>query len=667
MDRVSQPPQSILLWNKEFVLGVGMQTVASPSPTAYGWADHQSKLPRLPLPELRLTLERYLLSVEHLMSPSEYRVAKEDALHFLHHEGKSLHAELKERNRLSTAQQLNTSYNKDFWNNMYLSGRYPLPINSNPFFRLKSDPTSVGKSQAQRAAKLVCAYTQFYFAMLEKRLLPDMLGPGTPGCMDEYGRLFACSRIPLSGEDVWRCSPGSKHIAILRGNDIYTITILHPCDGVIEEELLASKLQTFLDETRTNVNDGDFLGHLCSTERNSWAQVRSELVDEDVYGTTNQTSLDKIDSALFVLALDYDSAKGLDEEMECGLHGGVTRHRWFDKTFNLSVCPKGEAVVNFEHSMYDGAAILRLLDDSYYMMLGDAPKIGKPFQYKWWSPPTGAEAPEKLNWTFSSNVRKAIQAARKFHAEQCENVKLACIDFSQYGSRQLKQWGLSPDATAQICFQWAYAKLHGGKPVYCYESASTKRFLCGRTEVIRSSTAASKQFVDGMVHRKIAKTEARRLFKAACAVHRSLARDAVNGHGVDRHLFAMFNIARKRSQPLPAIFQNKAWEVSNASILSTSHVPSNGIHGLGFGPVVPMGYGIAYEVLDDRIIVTFSNFKRLVGDGSGGFGGVARKAEDPPGGSLGTDCVLLRATFQQCLEDLRSIFDDDVGESRSKL
>jgi hypothetical protein len=632
----------------------------SVSPTFDCWEEHQLSLPRLPLPDLNVTMAKYLESLKHLLSDEDYNIAERDASAFLENEGRSLHAELKERNRMSTLQQLNTSWCRPFWDKMYLSGRYPVPINSNPFFHLKPDPVH-GTSQAKRAASLVCAYAQLYCAISDGRVSPDTRGRNTPLCMDEYSRLFACSRIPKSGEDSWRCSPGSRHITILRGNGIYSMDIVGN-DGVYHQHTIEHAIESFLLKTRNAPNDKDFLGHMCSTDRDTWAKARANLVQED---PVNERSLDRIDSSLFVLALDFESARTLDEEMWYGLHGGgERRHRWFDKSFNLCVCPNGEAVVNFEHSMFDGSVILRMLDDAWHVMNGMAPKIGKPFQYKWCHPRSSL-APVKLKWNFSAATTAAIRSARLGHNEQAQNVRLACLEFQSYGAGQLKRWGLSPDATAQVCFQWAYAKLNpSDRFVFCYEPAATKPFLCGRTEVIRASTAESKQFVEYMTAQgdgPFSPDAAVKLLKRACAKHRGTAKAASMGQGVDRHLFALFNISRQRGGPLPKVFQNKAWEVSNTSIISTSHVPSEGIQGLGFGPVVSNGYGIAYEVLGDRIIATFSNFAKVGNTGGGGFGGVKRKAGDRPA-RIATDCVSFRAAFEECLTTISGLFEEkNVG------
>ena len=177
----------------------------------YDWKRHQKNLPRLPVPKLEDTIKGYLNSVKHLLTKDEYERTVRVAHSFLHNEGKELHLELLERDRLDRLANKKSSFVRPFWNDMYLCGRYPTPINSNPFFVLARDERYT--TQATRAASLVCAFSQFYLAMIDGRLAPDFVG-AQPNCMDEYSRLFGCSRIPLSGKDQWYTNPKSRHIAI---------------------------------------------------------------------------------------------------------------------------------------------------------------------------------------------------------------------------------------------------------------------------------------------------------------------------------------------------------------------------------------------------------------------------------------------------------------------
>ena len=82
-----------------------------------------------------------------------------------------------------------------------------------------------------------------------------------------------------------------------------------------------------------------------------------------------------------------------------------------------------------------------------------------------------------------------------------------------------------------------------------YESCSTKRFLRGRTEAIRSNTLASSAFVraadDLLARGGPAMHEARALLESATMKHRDMASAASQAKGVDRHLFSLLSLANE--------------------------------------------------------------------------------------------------------------------------
>ena len=100
---------------------------------------------------------------------------------------------------------------------------------------------------------------------------------------------------------------------------------------------------------------------------------------------------------------------------------------------------------------------------------------------------------------------------------------------------------MSPDAVGQIAFQLSYMKLHG-YPAPVYESCSTRGYFRGRTETIRSSSDAMYQFTKAMLSDGD-KSRCRELMYMAANRHVELAKEAVVGNGVDRHLMAMKLVA----------------------------------------------------------------------------------------------------------------------------
>lgn len=93
----------------------------------------QRSLPRLPVPDLKLTCQRYLKAQLPLLSKNDYLKTKKNVEHFEQNDGIMFQDMLKKKNNLNK----NTSYITEDWFNMYLSDRSPLPINYNPLLVFK--------------------------------------------------------------------------------------------------------------------------------------------------------------------------------------------------------------------------------------------------------------------------------------------------------------------------------------------------------------------------------------------------------------------------------------------------------------------------------------------------------------------------------------------------
>lgn len=72
------------------------------------------------------------------------------------------------------------------------------------------------------------------------------------------------------------------------------------------------------------------------------------------------------------------------------------------------------------------------------------------------------------------------------------------LHYEGYGSAYIKTHKVSPDAWAQLVKQLAFFKMHGRLGV-TYESAQTRRFKKGRTEVVRSVSSEGAKWVKAML------------------------------------------------------------------------------------------------------------------------------------------------------------------------
>ena len=72
----------------------------------------------------------------------------------------------------------------------------------------------------------------------------------------------------------------------------------------------------------------------------------------------------------------------------------------------------------------------------------------------------------------------------------------------------------------------------------------TRLFRNGRTETVRSLSQEADQFVTAFLNPSRPDEEKRDLLKAACERHATMYKDAMNGMGIDRHLFALYVASR---------------------------------------------------------------------------------------------------------------------------
>jgi carnitine O-acetyltransferase len=129
-------------------------------------------------------------------------------------------------------------------------------------------------------------------------------------------------------------------------------------------------------------------------------------------------------------------------------------------------------------------------------MLGslDAKKIdfGSPL------PSTSLTPPKEIVLSANDAVLADIQGAMRNFDKLVDAHDLRVLHYDAYGKDFIKQLEVSPDAWAQLVKQLAFYKLKG-RPGITYESAQTRKFQLGRTEVIRAASSQSKAWVDAMV------------------------------------------------------------------------------------------------------------------------------------------------------------------------
>ncbi|KAI6088981.1 choline/Carnitine O-acyltransferase [Hypoxylon rubiginosum] len=516
---------------------------------------NQDNLPKLPIPELEQTCKKYLAALKPLQGPREHSETKIAVQEFLKRDGPELQRKLQE---YAVGK---TSYIEQFWYDSYLNFDNPVVLNLNPFFLLEDDPTPARNNQVTRAASLVVSALEFVRAVRREELPPDQI-KGTPLDMYQYSRLFGTARVPTENGCQIEQDPDSKHIVVLCHGQFYWFDVLDDnSDLIMSERDLSINLQTIIDDAaQTPIQEAakGALGILSTENRKTWSGLRDVLTKEE--GSNNADCLGIVDSALFMLCLDYtepSTAAALCQNMLCGTNDvvkgvqiGTCINRWYDK-LQIIVCKNGSAGINFEHTGVDGHTVLRLASDIYTDTIlrfartinGQAPSLWKTL-----SPDPSKRDPEsfgdvtttphKLEWDMSPELNIAVRFAETRLADLISQNEFECLDFAGYGKNYITSAGFSPDAFVQMAFQAAYYGLYGR--VECtYEPSMTKAYLHGRTEAIRTVSEESVNFVQTFWADNPAEEKVEALRKA-CQQHVNSTKECSKGRGCDRHLYALF-------------------------------------------------------------------------------------------------------------------------------
>ncbi|KAF8340765.1 acyltransferase ChoActase/COT/CPT [Amanita rubescens] len=344
------------------------------------------------------------------------------------------------------------------------------------------------------------------------------------------------------------------------------------------------------------------IGALTSDNRDLWTDARAALIAASP--SHNATLLRQIESAMIIVVLD-ETKPVTREDISWNTWAGNAGNRWFDK-HQLVVYDNGRSGFLGEHSCMDGTPTLRMNE---YILATIA--LGRADRGPERNAETGKDLarPEELVFEVNGKVEELVKGAEQRYDELLAQHDMQVVHYEGYGKEFIKQFKLSPDAWTQLVKQLAFQKMFG-RPGITYESAQTRKYQLGRTEVIRSASNESKEWAEAMSS-SVPKDPLylRDLFRKAVTRHMQYSSWAADAQGVDRHLFGLKRCL-KEGEPVPEIYNDESFAKSNHWELSTSQLSSPYLDGWGYGEVVPDGYGLSYSIGDNYIRWTITSLKR---------------------------------------------------------
>ncbi|ORE07198.1 acyltransferase ChoActase/COT/CPT [Rhizopus microsporus var. microsporus] len=590
---------------------------------------YQDELPRLPIPDLESTLQKYLTVLKPLQTSSEHEQTKAAVKDFLENEGPEL------QKKLQTYATNKHSYIEEFWYDSYLHYTDSVVLNLNPFFLLEDDPTPLRNDQIVRASSLIYSTIIFIEALRNKTLEPDVFR-GTPLCMSQFSRLFATARVPTENGCYIATEEDARHIVVMAQSQFYHFEVFD-AEGkiILSEKQIAANLRAIVKdaaETPASSIAERAMGVLTTENRLNWARLRDELQSDE----TNAEALKVVDQALFIVCLDHVEPADTNElstNMLCGTYKlvdgmqvGTCTNRWYDK-LQIIVCKNGSAGINFEHTGVDGHTVLRFVSDIYTeTILRFAKTINSQTKSIFHSYNTKKDGeqrressdslvidinPRRIEWKMTDTLRLGIKFAETRISDLILQNEVKVLEFNKYGKYFITDMKMSPDAFVQMAFQAAYYGLYG-KCECTYEPAMTKTFYHGRTEAIRSVSDASVDFVTTYYSKTAPDQEKLNKLRQALKYHTKLTKECSMGLGQDRHLYALECVWDRlhKDEKKPKLFTDKGWKVLNHTVISTSNCGNPALRLFGFGPVVADGFGIGYIIKEDGIAFVASSKHR---------------------------------------------------------
>ncbi|KAM4636173.1 choline O-acetyltransferase [Discoglossus pictus] len=573
-------------------------------------SEDEEALPKLPVPPLQQTMDMYLRCMRHLVTEEQYRKSKANIEKFLAPGGlgETLQQKLLER------REKTENWVHQYWlEDMYLTNRLPLPVNSSPAVIFPRQNFQDINDHLRFTANLISGVLD-YKTMLDLHALPVDYARGQlsghPMCMKQYYGLFSSYRLPGGTKDTLVAQessvmPEPEHIIVACNNQFFVLDVVINFRRLSEADLFTQLLKI----VRLAGNEDERLppiGLLTSDGRAEWARAREILVKD----STNRDSLDMIERCMCIVCLDAPTGMEMNEANRALqlLHGGGYdkngANRWYDKPMQFVVGRDGVSGTICEHSPFDGIVLVQCTEHLLKYMKSSPKKLVRADSV------SELPAPRRLRWKCSPDIQGHLASSAEKLQRIVNNLDFTVYKFKKYGKEFIKKQKMSPDAFIQVSLQLAFYRCHR-RLVPTYESASIRRFQRGRVDNIRSSTSEALEFVKAMVdgEKTIPHSEKMKYLRDAITAQTNYTLLAITGMAIDNHLLALRELAQEHCKELPEVFTDDMYVASNRFILSTSQVPTTMDMFCCYGPVVPNGYGSCYNPQPEHILFCISSFR----------------------------------------------------------
>ncbi|XP_048586991.1 carnitine O-acetyltransferase isoform X2 [Nematostella vectensis] len=585
----------------------------------------ENDLPKLPVPALDDTMDKYLNAIRPLINDDDFENTQELVNEFRKKDGIG---EILQEKLLEKAKKTD-NWMAEWWDNIaYLDVRVPVVINYNPSCTFPKENFSDRFDFIRYSTRLIRTVLKFRQMIDSEQLSIDKMG-NKPLNMYQY-KLFLCGcRVPqLNREKYYVAAKGqAKHIVVAHRNQFYSVDVYDSKGQPLGESEIAAQLLKIVQNTEPEEPP---VGVFTSENRDVWAKERYAMAKD----RNNRANFEMIESSICILCLDKPCPPStqVPSITECPsdsvtgrqtLHGdGIeynSLNRWFDKPNQFTVSEDGHCGVCYEHTCAEAPTVGRMWEE-----IMKERKDYKSIEVK---DRSDLPVPKKMKWNLKPSILQNMETAKDRLDSFVKDTDVRLFSYQGYGKNFIKSLKLSPDAWFQISLQLAFYRLHG-HVAPAYETGSTRQFKLGRTDTIRSASIATHEFVRAMTSKHASRAERYELMRKAINYHSTYTKETLDGKAVDRHLLGLKLTAVESGITLPAIFMDPSYQYFFHFKLSTSQVPLEHESWVVFGPAVPDGYGICYNPQPNKLMYSVSTFNSNPATNPGHFAAAMQRSLD---------------------------------------
>lgn len=242
---------------------------------------NQVHLPPLPVPDLNSTCEKYLRSLEPLLSKTELEQSRAAVREFLKEGGDGERLQAKLLQRKEERWKHGKNWLEEWWLRWaYLNWPDPIAINVNYYIVIEEEAT-LKPDQAFQAARMTTAILRFKNKLDTQQLPAESMLRKFPLDMNQYDQIFTTARIPGEHGDISsKCIP-LPHMVVICKKQFYVVNLTHKNGETLSTHDIEIQIRRILDMSKKNPSPRNSVGIMTATNRPDWARCRN-LMSQDV-------------------------------------------------------------------------------------------------------------------------------------------------------------------------------------------------------------------------------------------------------------------------------------------------------------------------------------------------------------------------------------------------